>query len=223
MIIRLFTLLFLLPLTAFSQEAKDSAVTVNRLQFGLVLGSMNHEVNFTPNASIEPLMGANYSISLRYFDNNLVGFQAELGISQAGFQEDIDPTFTSLYERKTDYAELLILTQLSIGKGFIQPMLQAGPYVSFPLKDSFQLPEGFVDPETTVLPLYYEFESPFRVNYGVQIGLGLNIEIGPLTIQGDGRYLAGFSDLLKTGTTIASTSRRQGLGWHVGVFWAVRE
>ncbi|MGK0451820.1 MAG: hypothetical protein ACJAXE_002491, partial [Neolewinella sp.] len=44
---------------------------------------------------------------------------------------------------------------------------------------------------------------------------------GPITVQVEGRYLIGFSDLFKTGTTVASTSRRNGLGGQVGVFWAL--
>ncbi len=221
MMIRLFTLFLLLPLVGVAQQTVDSTLTVNRLQFGLAFGSMMHEVSFTPNTNVEPIPGVNYGVSLRYFDNNLVGFQAELGISQAGWREVIDTSFASLYERQTSYAELLILTQLSIGKGFLQPMLQAGPYLAFPLTDKFRVPEEYTDPMTTVLPRYYEADFPYRINYGLQIGAGFNVEIGPLTLQAEGRFLVGFSDLIKTGTTIASTSRRQGLGWHVGVLWAV--
>ncbi len=220
--IRLLPLLFFLPFSCLAQTASDSTETYHRLQFGLAFGSMNHEVNFTPSATVEPFSGENYGVGLRYFDNKLVGFQAELSLSQAGWRENIDTSYATLYERRFSYAELLILTQLSLGNGTVQPLLQAGPYLSFPLSDAFDLPPGYVAPERT-LPNYYEADFPFRINYGVQIGAGLNVELGPLTIQAEGRFLAGFSDLLKTGTTVASTSRRQGLGWHVGVFWAVAQ
>ncbi len=97
-------------------------------------------------------------------------------------------------------------------------MIQGGPYLSFPLQDKESIPTEYVAPVTTQ-PLYYEFELPFRVNYGVQIGAGFNLELGPLTIQADGRFLIGLTDLHKTGTTIASTRRRKGLGGHIGVFY----
>lgn len=226
MILRLLPLLFLVPVVGFAQ-ANDSTAVIKRLQFGPVGGGMNYEVEFTPGASVEPFAGTSFGAGLRYFDNKLVGFQAELSYTNAGWRENIDAEysstgeFTSLYERQTQYAELLILTQLSIGNGFIQPMLQAGPYVSFPVGETTSIPSEYVAPDTTS-PLYYDLDLPFRINYGTQIGAGLNVEIGPLTIQAEGRYLIGFSDLIKTGTTVAASSRRQGLGWHVGAFWALR-
>ena len=227
MTIRLLIFLALLaPITSFAQ-APDSTTTINRLQFGLVGGGMDYEVDFTPGASIEPLAGTSFGVGLRYFDNKLVGFQAEFSYTNAGWRENINPDysstdeFSSLYERKTPYAELLILTQLSIGNGVVQPMLQAGPYLSFPIGETESIPAEYVAPETNV-PLYYDLDLPFRVNYGAQVGVGLNIELGPLTIQAEGRYLVGFSDLIRTGTTIASSSRRQGLGWHLGAFWALK-
>lgn len=212
-------LILLLPLSLCGQQ-RDSVPAVNRLQIGVGGGFMQHEVDFTPTNNGEILQGTSFGIGLRYFDNHLVGFQAELGITNAGWKENLDETFSSLYERKVTYAELLILSQLSIGKGAFQPMLQGGPYLSFPLKDEESIPAEYVAPVTT-LPLYYDFELPYRVNYGVQVGAGFNLELGPLTIQADGRFLIGFSDLIKTGTTIASTSRRKGLGGHVGVFYAL--
>lgn len=209
----------LLPLLLVAQK-QDTIPPVNRFQLGLGAGYMQHEVDFTPAVNSVALPGTSFGVLLRYFDNHLVGFQAELSFSNAGWREELDASFSSLYERKTSYAELLILSQLSVGKGAIQPMLQAGPYVSFPLSESISVPAEYTPPET-VLPQPYLRDLPFRVNYGVQIGAGLNVELGPVTIQADGRYLLGFSDLIKTGTTTVSTSRRKGLGGHVGVFYAV--
>ncbi|MEL7162502.1 MAG: hypothetical protein AAFN92_17220, partial [Bacteroidota bacterium] len=97
------------------------------------------------------------------------------------------------------------------------------PYVSFPLSESESLPPEYVAPVDPALPLYYDFPFPFRINYGVQVGAGLNLELGPVTVQVEGRYLLGFSDLLRTGTTVAATSRRAGVGGRVGLFYAIDE
>lgn len=199
---------------------RDSVPPVHRFQLGVGAGYMQHEVDFTPNTDIVALAGNSFGLGLRYFDNHLVGFQAELSFSKAGWQENIDDSYASLYLREVNYAELLILTQLSIGKGTFQPMLQGGPFLSFPLGETQQVPVEYDFPETA-LPVYYGLDLPFRVNYGAQVGAGFNLELGPVTVQADARYLLGFSDLIKTGTTTASTSRRQGLGGHVGVFYAV--
>lgn len=212
-------LTFLLPLFLCGQQ-RDTVPAINRLQIGVGGGFMDHKVDFTPSTNVEGLQGTSFGVGLRYFDNHLVGFQAELSISNAGWRENLDDTFSSLYERKVTYAELLILSQLSIGKGALQPLLQGGPYLSFPLSEVESIPTEYVEPVTTV-PVYYDYDLPFRINYGLQLGAGFNLELGPLTIQADGRFLVGFSDLIKTGTTTVSTSRRQGLGGHVGVFYAL--
>jgi hypothetical protein len=216
---KLYPILFALLLPAFlAAQAADSTEVIKRLQVGGGFGIMQHDVDFTPSASTEALVGQRYNVGLRYFDNKLVGFQAEVSLTNAGWQENLDTLFATNYERKIQFAEVLILTQLSIGNGVVQPMLQFGPYLSIPLSSSESIPSEFEIPETNPRQ-YYGFELPSRLNYGGIVGAGLNLEIGPLTIQLEGRYLIGFSDLFKTGDTIASTSRRQGLGGRVGVFW----
>jgi len=213
-----FLLFSLLMTSGLCGQTVDSVKTINRLQFGVHFGVMEHEVEFTPSRTVEALQGNSFGVALRHFDNKLVGFQAELSYVQAGWKENIDPDFATLYERSVSYAELLILTQVSIGKGTIQPLLQAGPYVSFPLSDSEKIPEDYVDPGGT-LPQTYGLDFPSRINYGARVGVGLNVELGPLTLQLDGRYLAGFSDLFKNGETVVATSRRGGLGGHVALFY----
>ena len=213
-------LFLLLPVRFISAQQADSTETINRFQLGLVYGQMDHEVAFTPARAVEPLRGSEFGIALRYFDNKIVGFQAEVSYLEAGWREVLDTTFSSLYERKTSYVELQILTQFSFGRGAIQPMLQAGPYLSFPLEEQEQIPTEYVAGEPSV-PAVYGFPFPFRPNYGLRIGAGLNLELGPLTLQFDGRYLLGFNDLVRTGDTQAAISRRGGIGGHAGVFFAL--
>lgn len=215
----LLPLLFSLFPLLLSAQRPDSVAVINRLQFGVGFGHLQHEVDITPSVNGLSLPGSSFGLGLRYFDNKLVGFQAELSYSNAGWREELDPTWSTQYERKTSYAELLILTQLSVGQGIVQPLLQAGPYLSFPLTESYRVPAEYTYPETRP-PQYYALDLPYRINYGAQLGAGLNVELGPLTLQADARYLLGFSDLIKTGITVASTSRRKGLGGHIGLFYA---
>lgn len=213
----LFTFFF--PVILVGQSL-DSITVIKRFQLGGGFGMMQHDVSFTPSVNTDKLNGERYNLSLRYFDNKLVGFQAEVSLTNAGWRETIDTLFASDYERKITFAEVLILTQLSIGNGVVQPMLQAGPYLSIPLSESESIPAEFEIPDSNP-PAYYGQKFPSRLNYGAIIGLGLNLELGPITVQLEGRYLVGFSDLFKTGTTAVSTSRREGLGGQVGVFWAL--
>lgn len=213
-------LLFLLCFfsTCLSAQEVDTLPSYKRLQFGVVYGQMDHEVDFTPTRTVEALRGSEFGVALRYFDKQLVGFQAELSYVTAGWREELDTAFTSLYQRETQYLEFQILTQFSFGKGAVQPMFQAGPYLSIPLSDAEQIPAEYVPAESSAPPIY-GFDIPFRPNYGLRIGAGVNIELGPVTLQLDGRYLIGFNDLVKTGTTQVAISRREGIGGHVGIFY----
>lgn len=204
-----------------SAQVTDTVEIFNRLQLGVVYGQMDHEVDFLPEQDVEPLRGNELGIALRYFDKQLVGFQAELSYVEAGWRENISDSLTDLYQRSTSYVELQILTQFSVGNGAVQPMLQAGPYLSFPLTDEETLPDGFVVEAEDGVPPVYGLDFPFRPNYGLRVGVGLNIELGSLTVQLDGRYLAGFNDLVRTGASQAAVSRRQGIGVHAGFFFAL--
>lgn len=228
---RLVTLLLLLLSTYCPAQtlppasAPDAAVVIRdtfpkRLEVGITGGYLRHGVDFTPNANVETLGGNFYGVTLRYFDNPLVGFQAELSYVNAGWEEEIADTL-ELYRRETQYVELLILTQFSPGRGAVQPLLQAGPYLSAPIGDTDFVPAGYT-PSREPVNEYYGRSLPFRLNYGVQAGVGLNLSIGPVTIQLDGRYLLGFNDLIRTRESQAVTSRREGIGGHIALFYALR-
>ncbi|MCP9236872.1 outer membrane beta-barrel protein [Lewinella sp. JB7] len=208
-------LLLALPQVLCSQQ--DSS-DFRRLQIGLVGGEWRHFVDFTPTVDVLTLTGRSYGVAVRYFDKQLVGFQAELTHAGSGWRENYGD---GVYERRIDYAELQLLTQFSVGRGVVQPMLQLGPYLSVPLTDTEVLPAGF-DPDLEPDNTYRGRELPFRLNYGLRAGLGFNIEAGPLTLQADGRILQGFSNLLKPGESQVATSIRQGYGAHVALFYAIR-
>ncbi|MBB4080457.1 hypothetical protein GGR28_003091 [Lewinella aquimaris] len=208
-------LFFALPQVLWAQ--RDSS-DFRRLQVGLVGGQMWHTVDFTPTVDVLTLPGQSYGIAIRYFDKQLVGFQAEASLASAGWQENYGD---ELYERRLDYAEIQLLTQFSVGRGFIQPLLQLGPYLSVPLEDNETLPASF-DPDQEPANTYRGRELPFRLNYGLRAGLGLNVEAGPLTLQLEGRILQGFSNLLKPGESQVATSIRQAYGGNLGLFYAIR-
>ena len=205
--------LMLLPLAGQSDSSG-----YRRLQLGVVGGQSYSEVDFTPNRDVHTRPGRTFGVALRYFDKQLVGFQAELAYEDAGWLEDLDGG--GEYERRTDYAELQILTQFSFGRGYFQPLLQAGPFVSVPLGETIVLPPEY-DPEDYPDNAYYEVELDKRVNYGLRAGLGFNLEFGPVTLQAEGRYLQGFSNLIRPGTRNISTSIRRAFGAHLGVFYAL--
>lgn len=215
-----FLLLLFIAGTQVLNAQRDS-VDYRRLQFGIVGGQMRHEVDFTPRVTVESVTGNHYGIALRYFDKQLVGFQAEVTYGEAGWRELPDPEDdTRIYERLTRYAELQLLTQFSIGRGRMQPLIQAGPYLSVPLGETETLPDDY-DPATEPDNTYYGKDLPFRLGYGLRAGVGLNLELGRLTLQLEGRLLQGFSNLINAGESQASTSIRKGYGGQLGMFFAL--
>ncbi|CAH1002476.1 hypothetical protein LEM8419_03355 [Neolewinella maritima] len=199
----------------------DSSAVVSRLQVGVTGGYMLHEVDFTPSVNVQTLPGRSYGLALRYFDKQLVGFQAEVNYVEAGWEETYGGESTR-YERRTRYAELQLLTQFSIGRGLVQPLIQLGPYVSVPLSEEELLPADFNTGTNTEPDNSYRGRPlPGRINYGLRAGVGLNVELGPVTLQVDGRYLQGFSNLIKPGESQASTSIRQGYGGQAALFFAL--
>ena len=220
LLVGLYVLLYLLAGTqVLCAQAGDSSTVAPRLQLGVVGGWMAHEVDFTPDVTIQTLPGQSYGLAVRYFDKQLVGFQAEVSYVEAGWREEYGMD-TTIYERQTRYAELQLLTQFSVGRGVVQPMLQLGPYLSVPLSEEEVLPADF-DPEAEAPNSYRGRELPFRINYGLRAGLGLNLELGPVTVQLEGRYLQGFSNLLRPGESQAATSIRRGFGGQAGLFFAL--
>ena len=212
----------LLCLSSALAAQSDTTETYKRLEFGVGFGMMEHAIDFTPNADVEALLANNIGVTLRYFDQHLVGFQAELSFVQAGWREDLgDGEPLNIYARRTNYAELLLLTQFSIGRGVFQPLVQAGPYLSVPISTEQDLPQSVYFPPSDP-PNRYGYEIPFRLNYGGQAGLGFNLRLGRVTIQADGRYLIGFNDIIPTGETTTVISRRTGYGGRVTVLYQVR-
>ena len=78
----IFVLSLLISVTSI--QGQDSTQVINRLQFGIGAGQLSHQVDFTPAAAVETLNGITAGVNLRYFDNKLVGFQAELNFAEAG-------------------------------------------------------------------------------------------------------------------------------------------
>lgn len=200
-------------LFATGLTAQVDSLTTFELGFGG--GQYFNNVNFTLNqrAANEylPYAAPNIGLGLRYFANRAIGFAAELNYNGGGWQETID-SLSLNYERQLSYLEGQIFTQLAIGRKRIRPLIQAGPYLSVPIGDKEIAPAGFVLPEDDT---YFNRPLDFRLNYGLVFGAGLYVKLGPVAIQAEGRFQAGLSDIIKSGTNGVTTSRRQAVGWRI--------
>lgn len=203
---KLLLLCLIIGSSVFAQ--RDS---LTRLLIGGRIDYAVHQVEFSPLRSQTPLAGLSAYLSLRYADLAHVSFVAELGLVQAGWEEGTGGT--DRYQRRTTYADFLISTQVNIGRGRIRPILQAGPFVSAPISDSEEIGAEFF----TIEGSYYQAELPFRLNYGLQGGLGILLQLEQIDIQLHAYALAGLSDIIRSGDLGISTARRQAAGGSVSL------
>lgn len=193
--------------------------SITTLAFGFGGGFYSSEINLTNTSRAEyevlPVDGIQIGASIRYFNNRAVGFVGELNFTQGGWRERSAPN-TPAYRNQQSYFEIQLLTQLAIGRKLIRPMLQAGPYFSFPVAQSDEVPSDFTLPDGEN---YYGSSLPFRPNYGLAIGGGLIIQVGQIGVQLEGRFLAGLSDLIRSGDFGVSTTRRQALGGRITFYY----
>lgn len=183
------------------------------LSAGVQAGMSWNSVDFSPARPQQPLTGTSAGLVLRYFNHPLVGFQGELLLEQGGWSESIDSL--RQYERRQTFASALILTQLSIGRGRVQPVLQVGTYLSAPIAERESLPPGWTPPEDS----YYGNGLDFRPNYGLIAGTGLWIALGPIRLLAEGRYRQGLSNLIRPGFGSVSISRRTGFSAHLSLLY----
>lgn len=195
--------------------------SITSLGFGVGLGYFASQVDLRNTLRAEneivAVEGFQYSLGMRYFNTRAAGFVVELSYTQAGWAENASDTLAE-YRYEADYLEAQMLTQLAVGRGIIRPLLQAGPYLAVPLSQRQIVPPGFPVPEDT----YYGQPLPTRINYGLTVGAGLYFRLGPVALQLDGRYVAGLSDLIQSGSFGVSTSRRQAIGGRATVWYELR-
>lgn len=188
--------------------------SLESLHLGLQVGYAYNQVSFDPVRTVDYLPGSAVYLVVRHSDLPLVDFQGELGWEQAGWQEFID-TVGGWYSRQQTHITLQLLTQLSIGRSWLQPVLQAGPYLSAPIGNRETLPPGLEPAPTAV----YGQPLPFRFNYGLIGGIGFELHFGRISLQATGRYRQGFSDVIKLDRELLSSSRRDGFGATATLFY----
>ena len=203
----------------FALQGQQTADSLTTLEIGLGAGSWSNQVGFTHGVTVENFNGNNFGLALRYFNNKTFGFQAEIGLDQGGWQE-IQDSMDLYYRRSIDFLSLQMMTQLAVGQGKFRPLIQAGPYLSIPLADEEFIPETFIIPNLE--RTYYQMPYPSRITYGLIFGGGFYYQLGKLAIQAEGRFLAGFSDLYRSGQTQAETSRRRSVGLRVTAWYRLR-
>jgi hypothetical protein len=190
--------LCLLLLLCWSTEQlsgqKDSTAFQPQTYLGVQYGMNWNEVRFSPRIAQDYLEGQRLAAVLRYTSEKHLGIQLELAYDQRGWRERIDSLSTN-YTREINYIELAAFTHISIGQGVVRPLVLLGSYLSYPLGETETIP---ADWDSFRAP-YYGQPLPVRLQYGLAGGLGLEVLLGNISLQLDGRYRSALGGVFATG------------------------
>lgn len=205
----------LLALHTLSAQTDTAAVAEFRpLAFvGIQYGNSWNTVDFSPPVDQSTLTASRIGLQMRYEGEANLGLQVELALDGRGWAEAID-SVADRYERALQYLDLGLYSHIGIGKGRVKPFVLLGSYLSFPLSDEETLPADW--PRTGA---YYGEALPKRIQYGLAGGLGIEVIMGRIRLQLDGRYRSALGGLYPAGESAFTFSNGRGLAAQAAVLY----
>lgn len=189
--------------TMSAQE--DSTAFRPQTYIGAQYGMNWNTVMFSPQVDQETLVANRIGGVFRYIGQPHLGIQLELAYDQRGWSESID-SLTTNYTRELNYLEFAAFSHISIGKGAVRPLILLGSYLSYPISQQETIPADW-DPERFT---YYGEMVPERLQYGLAGGLGLELHLGSVSFQVDGRYRSALGGIYPSSDSRFIFSNSQG-------------
>ncbi len=186
------TITILLASLVLAGAQADSTAFRPRLHLGVTAAYQQNEVGFSPVVPQAALPGTGWGLLMSYVSEPHLGLLLSLAAEQRGWRET-SPEVAGFYERQIRYLTLSPSTLVLFGRGRLQPLLTAGPFLSVPLSSREVLP-----PAWPAMP-YYGDDFPLRMVYGIAGSAGIRLTAGRWGIQAEGRYRRGFSSLFPLG------------------------
>lgn len=177
--------------SAASAQA-DSTAFRPLLHLGVTAAYQQNEVSFSPALPQAAMPGTGWGLLMSYVSEPHLGLQLALTAEQRGWRET-SAAAAGFYERQVRYLTLSPSTLVLFGRGRLQPLLTAGPFLSVPLSSRELLPAGWPD-----MP-HYGDDFPLRLVYGIAGSAGIRLTAGRWGIQAEGRYRRGFSSVFPLG------------------------
>ena len=189
----------------------DSTAFRPLLHFGVVAAYHQNEVNFSPALAQAAMPGTGWGLLMSYVSEPHLGLQLTLTAEQRGWRETLADV-AGFYERQVRYLTLSPSTLVLLGRGRLQPLLTAGPFLSVPLSSGELLPVGWPD-----MP-HYGDNFPLRLVYGMAGSAGVRFTAGRWSIQAEGRYRRGFNSLFPLGQGF-NFSEPSAIEGQLSLFW----
>ena len=174
--------------------------------FGPTFSSVDFRDNYGQTVSTKSFMNYHGGISLRYLTEKNLGIIAELNYSQQGWEQDFkfdpqNPEYSlNSHTHSLNYFEIPVMTHIYFGRK-VRFVLNLGPKVSYLVSDSEKINDHLVDylrsgdvGERTITHQYYR-KAEKRFDYGIIVGMGVELRTGIGHFLLEGRYSFGLGDI----------------------------
>lgn len=200
---------------------------IAQTSLGLHGGVNFAKMDFTRNpdfrgVEIQMRQGFQFGVFYRLMSRQLTGIAFELNYSQQGWNEGVDTTAATRYQRQIDYITLPLLTHFNIGKDRFRVLIEIGPYVGYAMQSS----EIIVNNNTGAaesLPYEYSEELDNRIDFGLIIGGGFEYHLGAVAFQGVARYGYGLGNIFQKRGDAAELSQNRVITVMAGIVIPLRK
>lgn len=192
--------LFALLLTGSLSLAAQDDVFTPEWAFGVNAGATFSKVNFNPKVFQGSLQQFSGGVTARYLSEKNFGLQAELNLSQRGWQEKKDSIPDHKFTKSLLYFELPVMTHIYFNMGSrVRMVFNLGPQIGYLLsedvKENNVVPA--LDPTSESYPVHYSLSTQTKFDWGIAAGGGFELRTGIGSFVLEGRYYYGLSDIYK--------------------------
>ena len=166
-------------------------------------GITSSRINFTPRVAQVSLQQYSGGVAARYISEKHFGLQAELNLSQRGWEELKDSVPEHKYTKSLLYAELPVMTHIYFDLGSrVRMIFNLGPQIGYQISESVLANDVHYEPglapsagEPT--PVQYTNKTEQLFDWGITGGGGFELRTGIGSFALEGRYYFGLSDIYR--------------------------
>ena len=163
---------------------------------GLSAGTTLSSVSFAPKVKQGMKKGLAGGMTVRWITENHLGLQAEVNLTQSGWQEQYEVHPENQYKRTLTFLEVPFLTHIYFGSKRVRAFVNLGPQIGYRLGESTEsnLPADF-DPEESTDTYQHDQPTDKRLQWGLCGGPGVELRTGIGSFLIEGRYFYGLGNL----------------------------
>lgn len=167
-----------------------------QLSVGASFGTTFSKIDFVPKVANKFNMGYTGGLTLRWITENNLGLQAEVNLSQQGWDEKFDEHPEYKYARTLNYIELPILTHIYFGNERFRFFFNLGPKVGYLIGESTD--ENLNGAEANLVNQQHGMVAEKKFDWGLCGGPGVELRTGIGTFLLEGRYYYALGDVFKS-------------------------